>query len=57
MLAHKTLLLRPDWLPESVWPFQTFELEMDPSTMAVTDVGQGPTLLFVPMDEFARFLS
>jgi pimeloyl-ACP methyl ester carboxylesterase len=45
--VHKTLLQRPDWLPESVWPFQTFGLEMDHSTIAVTDVGQGPTLLFV----------
>src|SRR5579864_1274765 len=47
MPAHKTVLQRPDWLPESVWPFQTFGLEMDHSTIAVTDVGQGPTLLFV----------
>jgi pimeloyl-ACP methyl ester carboxylesterase len=45
--ARKTLLLRPDWLPESVWPFQTFGLEMDHSTIAVTDVGRGSTLLFV----------
>jgi hypothetical protein len=45
--VRKTLLVRPDWLPESVWPFQTFGLEMDHSTIAVTDVGQGPTLLFV----------
>ena len=34
-------LLRPSWLPESVWPFQTFGLEVDGSVLAVTDVGQG----------------
>lgn len=40
-------LLRPEWLPEREWPFQTFGLESDGSTIAVTDVGQGPVLLFV----------
>ena len=40
-------LPRPTWLPEKVWPFQTRGLEVDGSMVAVTEVGQGPTLLFV----------
>jgi pimeloyl-ACP methyl ester carboxylesterase len=40
-------LRRPEWLPESVWPFQTSALEVDGSKIAITDVGQGPVLLFV----------
>ena len=40
-------LARPEWLPESVWPFQTVGLEADGSMIAVTDIGRGPTLLFV----------
>jgi pimeloyl-ACP methyl ester carboxylesterase len=40
-------LARPEWLPESQWPFQTFALESEGSTIAVTDVGEGPVLLFV----------
>jgi pimeloyl-ACP methyl ester carboxylesterase len=45
--AKAVPLPRPVWLPESVWPFHSFGLEVDNSTIAVTDVGQGPTLLFV----------
>lgn len=40
-------LPRPQWLPKSAWPFQTSVLKFDGSTIAVTDVGQGPVLLFV----------
>lgn len=40
-------LERPGWLPEAVWPFRTRALEVDGCQIAVTDVGQGPTLLFV----------
>jgi pimeloyl-ACP methyl ester carboxylesterase len=40
-------LPRPAWLPEKVWPFQTFGLEVDDSVLAVTDVGKGPALLLV----------
>jgi len=40
-------LLRPAWLPESAWPFPTFGLKIDNSTIAVSEAGQGPTLLFV----------
>ena len=48
--SHTGLLLplrRPQWLSESVWPFQTSTLEVDDCKIAVTDVGQGPVLLFV----------
>jgi pimeloyl-ACP methyl ester carboxylesterase len=45
--ARRAPLPRPAWLPETVWPFQTFGLEVDGSVLAVTDVGQGPVLLFV----------
>ncbi len=45
--SRTTPFARPDWLPESVWPFDTFGLETGDSTIAVTDVGSGPALLFV----------
>jgi pimeloyl-ACP methyl ester carboxylesterase len=38
---------RPAWLSESAWPFQTSALDVDGCRIAVTDVGQGPVLLFV----------
>ena len=47
MNPAKSLLARPQWLPKKIWPFETFGLEVDDSMLAVTDVGQGPTLLFV----------
>ena len=40
-------LTRPSWLSLGVWPFDTFGLEVDGNTVAVTDVGEGPVLLFV----------
>ena len=40
-------LPRPSWLSERIWPFETRGLEFDGGTLAVTDVGQGPALLFV----------
>ena len=46
-VAVLTPLRQPDWLPESVWPFQTSTLKVDGSNIAVTDVGEGPVLLFV----------
>jgi len=45
--APLTLLPRPVWLSERVWQYQTFYLEVEEAKIAVTDVGQGPTLLFV----------
>lgn len=47
VLQKLTPLPRPTWLPEKVWPFQTRSLEVDGSIVAVTEVRQGPTLLFV----------
>src|SRR5215471_9331413 len=44
-LMHR--LERPSWLPETTWPFDTSGLEVDDSVIAVSDVGQGPILLFV----------
>jgi pimeloyl-ACP methyl ester carboxylesterase len=45
----KTLatLDRPSWLPSSSWPWQTYTLSHAQGRIAVTDIGQGPTLLFV----------
>ena len=45
--AGMTPIPRPAWLSGRVWPFQTFGLKVDGATVAVTDVGQGPVLLFV----------
>ncbi len=43
--GRRVWLDRPAWLPERVWPFETFGLETADAVMAVTDVGQGPALL------------
>lgn len=42
-----TRTMRPAWLPETVWPFPTSSLNVDGVNVAVTDVGSGPTVLFV----------
>lgn len=38
---------RPQWLPESAWPYKTSVLVVDGVDIAFTDVGTGPVLLFV----------
>jgi len=38
---------RPSWLPESAWPWPTYALDHHTGRVAVTDVGEGPPLLFV----------
>lgn len=38
---------RPIWLPASAWPWPTYALDHATGRIAVTDIGQGPTLLFV----------
>jgi pimeloyl-ACP methyl ester carboxylesterase len=38
---------RPAWLPHERWPFPTAALITPVGRIAVTDVGSGPTLLFV----------
>ena len=45
----KTLatLDRPTWLPSSAWPWQPYTMGHARGRIAVTDIGQGPTLLFV----------
>ena len=42
-----SLLQRPAWLPENIWPFQTSVLEVEGCRIAFYDVGNGPTILFV----------
>jgi pimeloyl-ACP methyl ester carboxylesterase len=41
------LIDRPRWLTSSAWPWPTYELDHDDRRLAVTDIGDGPTLLFV----------
>jgi haloalkane dehalogenase len=41
-----TAARRPDWLPQAVWPFEPVAIDVDGTTIAVTDVGRGPALLF-----------
>jgi pimeloyl-ACP methyl ester carboxylesterase len=40
-------LFRPSWLPETTWPFETFGIDVEGSSLAVTEAGRGPALLFV----------
>ncbi|MBV9651073.1 MAG: alpha/beta fold hydrolase [Pseudonocardiales bacterium] len=46
-MSAPTLLPRPAWLPRERWPFPTEALATAVGQIAVTDVGEGPTLLFV----------
>ena len=45
--ARHAALPRPAWLPVDVWPFETHTIDIDGCDIAVTDVGEGPVLLFV----------
>ena len=38
---------RPRWLTLSAWPWPTYALDHDNRRLAVTDIGEGPPLLFV----------
>src|SRR5262245_39843401 len=38
---------RPNWLSSAAWPWPTYALDHDTGRIAVTDIGQGPALLFV----------
>ena len=40
-------LARPTWLPEAVWPFETRAVNIAGTSIAFTDIGDGPALLFV----------
>ena len=42
-----TEALRPDWLTTLVWPQSVHHVRVDGTDIAYTDVGAGPTLLFV----------
>src|SRR5580692_8211386 len=48
-IAVKTLpvINRPRWLTWSAWPWPTYALDHDHGRLAVTDIGDGPPLLFV----------
>jgi len=41
-----TALALPGWLPRRVWPFETSQLNVDGSAIAVSEAGTGPALLF-----------
>jgi pimeloyl-ACP methyl ester carboxylesterase len=41
------VIQRPRWLPAEHWPFSTAALTTPAGRIAVTDIGSGPTLLFV----------
>lgn len=38
---------RPRWLPSSAWPWPAYATEHERGRVAVTNIGDGPTLLFV----------
>jgi haloalkane dehalogenase len=45
--VDRTAPLRlPEWLPQDVWPFETRQLTVDGSSVALTEAGSGPVLLF-----------
>jgi len=41
------VLDRPAWRPEPAWPWPTYGLAHGTGRLAVTDVGSGPTVLFI----------
>lgn len=43
----RTPIPRPDWLPESIWPYQVKTAYPDGIPIAYTDEGAGPALLLV----------
>jgi haloalkane dehalogenase len=43
----RTTIQRPDWLPESAWPYQIKTAYLNEIPIAFTDEGVGPTLLLV----------
>src|SRR5215471_7050825 len=42
-VIHRSL---PDWLPAEVWPFDAAAIDSDDSSIAISEVGRGPVLLF-----------
>src|SRR5437588_6508874 len=47
MMKTLATLDRPSWLPSSAWPWDAHALNLRQGRIAVTDMGRGPTLLFV----------
>jgi pimeloyl-ACP methyl ester carboxylesterase len=46
-VAHRLApLALPAWLPHAVWPFETRQVDVHGSAIALADVGKGPTLVF-----------
>lgn len=45
--SDNSTIQRPDWLPETIWPYQIRDISIDDTTIAYTDEGGGPTLLLV----------
>lgn len=41
------IINRPAWLPKQAWPWPTQAVDYGAGRVALTDIGQGPTLLFV----------
>jgi len=46
--AGKITLARPDWVPESLFPFKSRWIEIDGARMHYVDEGRGPILLMIP---------
>jgi pimeloyl-ACP methyl ester carboxylesterase len=45
--THLRRIEHPSWLPKTIWPFATVGVDTDDCVIAVSEVGQGPVLLFV----------
>ena len=43
----RTVIQRPEWLSESVWPYKIYTAYLESTPIAYTDEGTGPTLLLV----------
>jgi len=43
---RRALLALPAWLPPDVWPFETTQIDVEGSAIAIAEVGAGPVLLF-----------
>ena len=46
IVDRTTPLVLPEWLPRDVWPFETTQLNVDGSSVALSEAGSGPVLLF-----------
>ena len=46
LAVHVTYRSLPDWLPAEVWPFNVATIDVDDSSIAISEAGRGPVLLF-----------